>query len=115
MMGGYQWIRTVSVETCVNVALFLSGDSEARKYVLHTLKDGKINDLLFILHTLKVFDDKEVLLAMIELVNDKRNAFPQYAGAEVDNAYYRVCDLAITFLIIRLKVNVDFELGIVNK
>jgi hypothetical protein len=79
----------------VEMALAAAENATAVAKVKAYIKEGDVKNLFFVLDNIKFVTNKELRLALVELLNDKR---PVYEPVSHTNFYLRVCDLALTAL-----------------
>lgn len=98
----------VPFNLAVELALARLGDAAAVAKVKVYVAEGDVDNLFYIFDNFKFVRDRELRLAFVELLKDKRPAYQPLAHAEF---FVRVCDLALTALTSTspLPVTADYE------
>jgi HEAT repeat protein len=102
------WLPIVDTRLCIDLALVELGEPRALPRLLARLKTGQVSELVFVLKADRFVNDPRLLAAIVELLRDKRDALaggPSHTGAPP----VRVCDLALSLLGSKSKVNLGFE------
>jgi hypothetical protein len=88
------WNNYVDLATTVELALTEIGNKAALERFVQRLAKGEVNDLVFAFRAIRFINNKEVLAALVEKINDKRKAVYPWS----DDFYLRISDLAVNAL-----------------
>lgn len=89
------WNIYVDLATTVELALAEIGNKPALERFLQRLAKGEVNDLVFAFRAIRFINNKEVLAALVEKINDNRKAVYPWS----DDFYLRISDLAVNALV----------------
>ena len=106
----------VPFTVCIDLALSELKDKDAKASVLHYIANGDIAELSFIINNLKIVSDKDILLAVVTLLKDKRIVrrgsphIDPIDGRQNDFIilYYRMCDLTLQALENKFDIDLGF-------
>lgn len=88
------WNNYVELATAVDLALAEIGNRAALERFLQRLAKGEVNDLVFAFRAIRFINDKEVLAALVERINDRRKAVYPWSN----DFYLRISDLGVNAL-----------------
>jgi HEAT repeat protein len=88
------WNNSVDIATGVDLALAEIGEKEAAERFVQRVGRGETNDLIFAFTAIRFINEKEVLSALVERIEDKRPATYPWS----DDFYLRIGDLAVNAL-----------------
>jgi hypothetical protein len=88
------WGRAAGVSFVADIALAELGRADAAERVVRRVGGAEVNDLLFAFDAIRFINQREVLAALAEKLNDRRQAVYPWS----DDFYLRVADVALNAL-----------------
>jgi len=96
------WHPKASLSVSCDIALAELGDADAMKRYQNTLKNGKVENLIYTLYSVRWISRKEMLFGLLQMLRDNRNALP--GGPSGTNVYQRICDISLENLLARANI-----------
>lgn len=113
-IGVFRSVDPVTFSVSCDIALAELGEKDALQRYFTVINEGQTNNLLYILYNLRWITRYDMLLPLIELLNDKRNAFQIYRPAK-NPPFYKTCDIALEQFSDKAKIHQEHApLSIIN-